>query len=682
MNRRAFLQGSACLSASFLVACAIPPIPDRPAVEMEDATGWIVRQDGHYRLLLPRAELGQGISTALKQIACDELEAFWDEVEVVLAPTSDVPGYRATVGSDSVRDYAVPLARACAALRLAIAEGRVSGTVDASGIADSELKFLKGGGYSGRGVPAVGHLEVVTGRPLYAGDVRREGMAYGRVLRAPVSPEIDSAPDGWNEIAARQVPGFIGVHADSMLRMNNSEGLGILAETPSALDRIEAALAVKWRTGERESQREIDSLLDVDTRLADGGLSHMVVETGEVGDGPWDVDMRFDIPFGPHHAIEPRAAVAEIGMDGGNVWAGSQDPFYVRKAVAARLGVDQDRLVVQPMRVGGGFGGKTLVAVEIEAAALSRLGGRPVKVQWTREQELRQGFHRPQTAHRVRVRLQDGRIAAWRHGFVSGHVIFTNAGLPAWMQTFTDFIGDDGVARGSVPDYSAPAIRVDYSLERLQVLTGPWRGLGAAPNAFAIESAMNACARQAKADPVRFRLDHIRDPRLAAVLRQAASMAGPAPHPDGAARGVACGIYKGGSYAAVIAEARWNAEGGARITGLWCAHDCGFVVNPDIVQAQCEGNLVWGVSMALFDRLEFADGRISADDFASAPVPSMGDVPPISVSLMRTDNPPSGAGETALVAGAGAIANAVANLTGEQPLRLPIDLATLGRGIR
>lgn len=679
MNRRAFLQGSACLSASFLVACAIPPIPDRPAVVMEDATGWIVHQDGRYRLLLPRAELGQGISTALKQIACDELGVAWDTVEVVLAPTSEVPVYRATVGSDSVRDYAVPLARACAALRMALARGEVSGTVDAAEIADTDLRFLKGGGYSGRRVRVEGHHEVVIGQPLFAGDVRRAGMAYGRVLRAPVSPEIDSAPEDWDEAAAKAVAGFIGVHADDMLRMNNSQGLGILAETPSALDRIEEALAVRWRTGSRASQPEIEAQLDIDARLADGDLSHTVVENGEVGDCPWDVDMRFDIPFGPHHAIEPRAAVAEIGTDSGEVWAGSQDPFYVRKAVASRLGLDQDRVVVQPMRVGGGFGGKTIVTVEIEAAVLSRLGGRPVKVQWTREQELRQGFHRPQSAHRVHVRLQEGRIAAWRHGFVSGHVIFTNAGLPAWMQTFTDFIGDDGVARGSAHDYGAPAIRVDYSLERLQVLTGPWRGLGAAPNAFAIESAMNACARQAGADPVVFRLDHIRDPRLAAVLRQAASLAGPAPELAGVARGVACGIYKGSSYAAVIAEVRWSPDGGARLTGLWCAHDCGFVVNPDIVKAQCEGNLVWGVSMTLFDRLEFADGRIAADDFVSAPVPSIGDVPPMSISLMRTDHPPSGAGETAMVAGAGAIANAVANLTGVQPTRLPIDLAALER---
>lgn len=674
MNRRNFLKGSAVLSVAFLASCAIPPIPDRPKASVEDATGWIEFADGRYRLLLPRAEMGQGIATALKQVACQELQVSWDDVDVVLASTSDIPGYRATVGSESIQDYAIPLAQACAAMREARKAGQVSGKAEAADVPLSSLKAFRDGGFVGQAMPVAGHREIVTGTPLFADDIRVANMVYGRVLRAPVSPEIESAPETWNVEAARGEAGFIAVFDDERLTMNNARGLGIVAETPGALDRIEQALRVTWSIAARGEQADIDSIMDIDARRAGGSLSNTVEDRGKIEPGRWDVDMRIDQPFGAHHAIEPRAAVADVRADSARLWVGSQDPFYARKAAADRIGQDEDAVEVQPMRIGGAFGGKTIVTVEIEAAVLSMLAGRPVKVRWTREQELRQAFHRPQTSHRIQARVKDGAIDAWQHDFSSGHVIFTNAALPAWMQSLTDFIGDTGAARGSLPDYDVPNMHVAYDLERLPVLTGPWRGLGAAPNAVAIECAMDACARHAGADPVDFRLKHIRSPRLSRVLEEAVRSAGDAPA-SGIGRGVACGIYKQNNYAAVVADVARGEDGDLRVLRMWCAHDCGRVINPDQVRAQCEGNLVWGLSMAFFDRLTFADGRISETDFFSAPIPTIQDTPEMTVSLVDEGDAPAGAGETVMVAATAAIANAVTDLTGRPVERLPINLA-------
>ena len=220
--------------------------------------------------------------------------------------------------------------------------------------------------------------------------------------------------------------------------------------------------------------------------------------------------------------------------------------------------------------------------------------------------------------------------------------------------------------------------RIEYDLMRLPVFAGPWRGLGAGPNCLVIESAIDECARKAGADPVAFRLAHIDDQRLARVLRHVATTAGWRGKPKGRAgsirrgRGVACGIYKAMSYAAVVADVEVERDGAVKVARLWCAHDCGRVINPDQVRAQCEGNLVWGLGMVLSDRLPVGASAIGASSFGDAPIPTFGQVPPMSIGLIDKGEAPSGAGETAIVAAAGAIANAVRQATGKRPARFPL----------
>lgn len=692
MKRRGFLAaagaGVAVLTVTFVTGCALPLIPKRPAPEPDDARSWIRYADGRYTLFIPRAEMGQNISTALKQIACEELGIEWAGLDVRLHDTASIRRVRATVGSESIKDYALPLAQACATLREALSAGRGSGVIEAQPLPASALRsFRTATRWVGQAAPLEQGLAIVRGEPLYAADVRLPGMLFGRVIRAPASPERVSTLVSANEVAARAVPGFVMLVRDPWLTLTASEGLGIVARTPGALDRIEAALAPQWKVEGPFEQADIDAAIDIHRRLAAGSLHKRLRSDRLATDAPWDVDLRIDIPLAAHAAIQPRAAVAAFSADGSlQVWAGTQDVFYQRDVIAKRLGLDEARVTIHGLRVGGAFGGKTICTVELEAALLARAAKTPIKVQWTRAQELQLGFHRPPSSHRLRARLKDGRLTDWWHAFASSHILFANAIVPAWMQRLTDVIGDDGVARGALLPYRAAAQRIEFDLVRLPVLTGPWRGLGAGPNGFAIESTIDECARKAGIDPVKFRLDHIDDPRLARVLHRASEAAdwranGKPASPEGNAkrgRGVACGIYKAASYVAVVADVEVDARTGqVRVTRLWCAHDCGRVINPDQVRAQCEGNLVWGIGMALTERLPVAGSGIAASTFADSPIPRFPDISAMEVLIVDEGDPPTGAGETAIVAAAAAVSNAVRDATGVRVTRLPLTAADL-----
>lgn len=685
MKRRSFLTAAAgglvvAIGAGAGVWSQVPVIPKRPAPDAQGALGWISHRDGRYTLTLPRTEMGQNISTALKQIACTELGAEWDLVDLRLHDTA-MPRVKATVGSESVKLFAEPLAQACAALRDALAAGRVTGQVTVAERPLSQLRAFRSGGLIGAAPEIVHGREIVTGAQIYASDVRRPGMLFGRVLRAPASTEISSRPSRWNEEAARALPGFVALVEDCGPPIGKAEGLGIVASRPGALDAIAEALEVEWEVAGSHPRSDIDRAIDIDTRLAEAGLPHIVLD-GVPADGPWDVDLRIDIPLAAHGSIEPRAAGAEWSAGALTVWAGTQDAFYVRDVLADAFDLTTAAVTVQSCRIGGGFGGRTICMVEPEAAALARASGAPVKVIWTRAQEFALGFHRPPSSHRIRARLENGRIGDWDHAQVSSHIIFTPAAMPEWMQTGADLVaGDPGVARGMAAPYVLGRARAGYDAIRLPVHTGPWRGLGAGPNGLAIESAIDEAAIAAGVDPLAFRLAHIGEPRLAAVLRRAAEIAAwgdpPASGDRRTGRGIACGIYKQTSFAAAVADVTVDARGHVKVTRLWCVHDCGLVINPDQVRAQCEGNLVWSLGMVLSDALPLEHGRVSAETFADAPIPRLSEVPPIRVELIRSDRSPSGAGETAIVAGPGAIANAIRAATGRRPSRFPVQAEDL-----
>lgn len=696
MKRRHLLAGAglAAITVTFGGCTLVPVIPKRPTPGAEDAQGWIRHADGRYTLWVPCTEMGQQISTALQGLAAAELGVPPQAVQLRLPGTGDIARVRATVGSASVQDFALPLAQACATLREALARGAAAGTLPAQPLPASALRSFQAlaGARTGTpgSAPPAGYLHaIVTGQPLFAGDTRLPGMLYGRVLRAPVSAELESRPGTMNEGAARADPACVTVVRSPLLQQMGSLGVGIVARSPAALDRIEAALAVQWQVDGSFGPGEIAARIDIDQHLARGALRHTPRSDAMPEGGAWSVDLRMDVPLAAHAPIEPRSATAAWAREPQRaqagqpqpllrVWAGTQDLFYVRDVLARNFSLDAEQIEVQACRVGGGFGGRTLCTVELEAAVLAQAAGAPVKVHWSRAQEFAQGFQRPPSSHRVRARMHQGRITHWWHAFASSHILFTPAAMPVWMQTLADFAGDSGVARGSQLAYAVPHQRIEFAARRLPVHTGPWRGLGAGPNTLVVESAMDECARHAGADPLAWRLAHTTDARLAAAFERVAREARWHERPISDAttlrgRGIAGGIYKGLSYAAAVADVAVDrATGQVRVTALWCAHDCGLVLQPDGVRAQTEGNLVWCLGMVLLEELPLAASRVAAATFADYPLARMGDVPPLHVHLIDSSAPPTGAGETAMVAGAGAIANALRDATGVRFTRFPV----------
>lgn len=683
MNRRNFLQASSAALFVSLGGCSfIPPIPSRPAATSEAALGWLKYENKKYTLMLPRIEMGQGIEEGLKQIACTELEISLSDLEVSYQVTTDMELVKATVGSDSIREFSVPLAQAAATLRDAIAHGTLTGELQVTERPLDELNLFNHKGSIGHSPQIEKITEIITGKPLFAGDIRLPHMLYGRVLRAPSSLELTSFPENWSEKAAMGIAGFAGIVKDPRLVYGQSEGLGILAKTPGALDRLESALNIQWYIEASTQPLEVEGLLRDGHNLCEQTPEYTLKTDDMSGVNNWDVDLTFKLPPAGHNPIETRTAVATVSDTHVELWCGSQDVFYVRNVVCKQLDRDESNVHVHAMRVGGAFGGRTICSVELEAAILAEHIQKPVKVQWTRHQEVTQGFMRPPNIARIRAKSAKGQITHWQHHISSSHILFTNAALPKWMQAITDiFVGDKGVARGALPAYQFEKLDIGYDLTRLPIHTGPWRGLGASPNSLMIESAVDEMAYQTQMDPLLFRLSHLKDPRLIAVLEDVAKRsdwqnrwrANVSNTETQTGIGIAAGIYKDMSYVAVVAVVSVDKNGDVKIKQLYCVHDCGLVINPDRVRAQIEGNLIWGMGIVLSDNQPIENGAVKLDSFGEIELPRISQIPTMEIKLIHSDAAPTGAGETAIVAAPAAIVNAIRNATGIRPTTFPIS---------
>jgi isoquinoline 1-oxidoreductase subunit beta len=712
LSRRSFLVISG-LSASFLWGCSsIPAIPKRPQLNTEAALGWIsLTAEGQWRLYCPRMEMGQNILSSLREIAALELGIAPEQIQAQLPSTADIALVKATVGSDSIKELCLPMARACYALRMELerrtaarAGSKVSlkelasppMKVEVKDVAQDQLQFFQTPALQAYKPKSFAQAEsILRGQALFTGDVRLPGMLFAIVLRSPWA-DRDLVPTQllrWNEAAVRAVPGFHAIVTHRLLA-----GPALVATRMSAIELMRAAAQAQWSQPETVLPDPIQ-MVDVDLALAAGSFTK---NKGSVQAGEWAVNMRLDVPSASHAFIEPRCAVAQPKENGTMlVWCGTQDLFYVRDVIRRDLDVSIEKVQVQAMRIGGAFGGKTIATVEREAALIAKALNAPVKVQWSRADEFQAGYHRQPTSQHIRARLNaQGMISDWQHSLSTSHVLFTNAVAPAWMQRFTNVIGDDGAARGQAPVYGFARQQLSLQLTRLPLLTGPWRGLGAGPNVLAIEMAMDAAALAAKKDPVAFRLAHLKSTvnghesagdrlRLAHCLERVVILEKNKPFVAKTvvgktfsnekvihARGVACGAYKAMSYAAAVAhiELIVNHKQGVqsiRVLKLWCTHDCGRMIDAQGVLAQVEGNLVWTIGMVLKEHLLAPKGTPTTLNFFDYSIPRISDTPEMEIELLDSNVAPSGAGETAMVAGAGAIANAVTRALRELGLPTP-----------
>ena len=713
LSRRTFLTRSGWTAAGITIAATVsgcslvPALPSRNELTETDAFTWLqLKPDGRFLFCSPRQEIGQGISSTLNLVIARELGVALEQVEVIAPDTSIIAQAKSTVGSESIKDFLAPVTeishimsgtlRARAALNFGTKPADVTFTgkefVSGNGSRLSLSELAAGApilldpseaptatkplqpkppSHLPSSVPTDRIADIVTGAPLFAGDIQLPGLVHGAFMRAPQLG------------ATLSTASFDAIPQDQVLaRYFDGERAGLVALTQTtlveALDLVEAT----WEIKEPTSQEAINTSLALVEPV--GELEHIVLETAGKPNEQADIDVSISIPFAAHAAIEPRAAVARWSESSGptlEIWTGTQDAFYVRSHIAKHFGLSEEEVVVYSQRVGGGFGGRTLCTVELEAALLAKEVGRPVKVQWSRPDEFQEGFHRPPSKHRIKASTnEDGALTDWSHGFKSGHVIFTSAAMPPWMQAVTSFASDPGTARGAKMPYAANRAEVAFSDVRMPVNTGPWRGLGAAPNNFAIETAIDQMASNKGLDPLAFRLVNLppEHKRLSTCLEKVAKNADwqGRSTTDRSARGIACGIYKGETYVAVIADVDIDRETGTfQVTRLTCTHDCGRVINADQVRAQIEGNLIWGLGMAKSEELSVEQGRLSADYLGDYQIPTIANAPIISIELIEPENTaPVGAGEAAIVASGAAIANAVAAFSGHPITELPIRL--------
>lgn len=723
LPRRRLLQAAGWAAAGLTVAWllprpALPILPSTAPPGPDEGVAWLqMRPDGRLSLMAPVHELGQGTALGLAQIAAEELNLGLEAVELRTPSTAELPRMRFTTGSQGIALHAAPVARAAAALREAL-RARAAQRL---GLPEAVLTEVEGGfaapdgtqlGYAalaagapvllapGRLPPAALHSldphrvkrqvgqpaplpearAIVTGAALFTADLRLPGMAYGRCVQPPSADARIAAVEAG---AAAALPGVLRVVVDAPRGL-----VGVVAETPGALDRAMAVLRVTWDRPAPLDMVALDRLLDVDRALGQGRLAHRILDEG-VDAGPWDIDLRLDLPALHHAAQEPRAAMARFarrdGVETVEVWTGTQDLFVNRRKLAAELGWPVERVILHALRVGGAFGGRAQYDVVREAALLARAAGRPVRVVWSREDEFRADRARPPSAHRIRARADAaGRLSDWWHACVTGPVLLTEMLGPPWLVGAARLaIADFGATRGIVPPYAVPRRRVEMTDVTLPVPTGPWRGLGAVPNTLAIELAMEALARRLGRDPVAFRLANLGPgaARLRACLVRARDLGAALPLPPGPGfgRGHACGTYHDASHIACAADVAVDpVTRSIRVLRVCCALDIGLVVNPDRVRAQVEGCVIMAIGQLLHEAACLDVGGFAARRFADYPMARLADVPAIEVALLgEAATPPAGAGEVALIAALPALVNAVRDATGHTATRLPIRPADL-----
>jgi isoquinoline 1-oxidoreductase len=618
---------------------------------------WLhVGGDGRVTLFTGKVSVGQGTRAALALLAAEELGIPPHRVRVVMGDTDMCPFDLGTFGSRGMPVAGRATRLVAAGAREALQALAGGGRVDAESLHDllggRRLVELVGSGtrpapparwtVAGREHADPATWDAVTGARRFTTDIVRDGMLQGRVLRPPaLGAELVSAD--LSEVEA--VEGAVGVHEDGLA--------GAVApsfrEATLALERVRA----RWAETPQPPGAE----------LAEHLRSHPVEIDGwggaeEQRDGDPDGAMAaaastlaetYTTAYIAHTPLETRAAVAEWAGGRLTVWVGSQRPFEIRRVLALELGLDEASVRVIVPDTGAGFGGKHTPEVALSAARMARAAQRPVKVRWTREEEFRWGYFRPAAVIDVASGVDaGGRLSAWT-------LVNINSGSAA--------IGCP---------YDVPNQWIRFQPADSPLPQGAYRSLAAVANTFARESHVDRVARGLERDAVEYRLAHLSDDRLRAVLEAAADRAGwPDPAP-GRGLGIAASVEKGG-YVATCAEVDPAAAGGWRVTRIVTAFECGAIVHPWNLRAQVEGATVMGLGGALFEAVRFDRGRVLNASLAEYRVPRFSDVPPIEVVLLdRPDIEPAGGGETPITAVAPAIANALAAAGGGQLNALPL----------
>ena len=679
--------------------------------------------DGVVTIATGKVEYGQGVWTALAQIAAEELDVRLARVRVAPVSTATSPDEGTTSGSKSIEDSGTALRQACAQARralLAAAAGRLGADPAALGVRDGEVVTSAGGtglsywslggpglrdaagppvaakpcaqwSVAGRSAPRIDIPDKVTGRPRFLHDLLLPGMLFGRVVRPPaVAAELQAV--GQADLPA----GVVDVVTDGSF-------LGVVAETDAAARAAARRVghAARWKV--RDSLPDEDDLrsfllgepaeISVIARRRDPAAAARATRT---------LTAEFSRPFLAHASMAPSCAIAQVRDGTVTVWTHSQGIFALHRALAAGLDIEPRRLVVRHAEGAGAYGHNGADDAALDAVLLARAPacrGRPVRVMWSREDEMAWAPLGSAMLARLSAGLgPDGRIQSWRQDVWSnGFLGRPGTGGEPRLLALAHLAGGQpmsaapdgppvpviGSVRNSLPGYDIPDVEVTrHRLLTMPIRTSSLRSLGAFLNVFAIESFMDELAAEAGADPVAFRLAHVADPRARRVIEQAAQMAGwPVRRGQDAGLGIGYARYKGTSgYCAAVAEV--EAATDVRLRRLWLAVDVGRVINPDGVINQAEGGAVQSASWVLRERVRFDRAAITSVSWDSYPILRFTEVPDVTVRIVAAPGEQeSGAGEVAQGPVAGAIGNAVAAAVGVRVRDLPLTRDQIIRAI-
>lgn len=696
-TRRSFLAGASAVAGTALV---IPfrldaASPQQPAAAATPQSYIRIDTSGRVTFLLPTCEMGQGTHTGQAQILAEELGADWSSV-VAEMPTRPGPDYRIpfigqmrSVGSFGIRFWHDPLRRAAAQAREMLTEAAAARLKVAPSTLRAENGFIVDPGtgraisfgdlvedamalpvpenptfrpdkerrLTGRAVPRLDTPAKVTGRAIYSIDVQREGMLYGAVRLAQVfSADVEAIDD----TSVASMPGVVAV-------VRVPRGAVVVADSWWRAKQAADALDITFtRTpADNLSTSEIDTRLraaldrpDVPVTTLRGDAAATLSSQGTV------VEADYAVPLLTHVSMEPINCTAESTEDRTELWIGTQGPDVLRMTLERALQVPAEKLFINTTYLGGGFGRKTHGEIALQAALASRaVGGRPVKVLWAREDDVRQGQYRQTMMCRFRAVLDNaGDIVAMRIRLAGPQMGLEYGFDPERMAQATGNVGNfDPFSVGGLSDmrYVIPNFVVEHAVVDLPMPLCPWRSISHSFNGFFFESFMDECANAAGRDPLEYRRSHCTgQTRMLAVLDRVADMSRwHEPTPDGVARGLAV-VESYGSYVAQVVEARTDGDG-IRVARVHAAIDCGRAINPGQVETQIQGAVMDALGAAMRQKVTIRDGHAEQANFYDYPLLRMEEAPHVAVSIVDIGSPLGGVGEPGIPPVAPALANAL-----------------------
>ncbi len=645
-----------------------------------DIAAWLhIGEDGRVTVYTGKAEVGQNIRTSLTQVVAEELHADPGSIHLVMADTQLTPFDTGTFGSRTTPDMSRRLRRTAAAAReMLIDLAAESWKVDRSLLSASHGSIVRAKSgeslsfgkltkgqrltrtvadqapssspeqwtIAGHSQPKVDGRSFVTGKHEYASDIKLPGMLHGKVLRPP---SFGATLESVDTSKAQAMPGVIVVH--------DGDFVAVAAPTNHLAVRALAAVDARWKPGPPISAKTLFDEMRRQGRQArsarNGSNTREPSASNKHSDGAAEIRLEatYTIAYIAHAPLEPRAAVANWDIGKLTVWTGTQRPFGVRSDLSGAFGLSDQAVRVIVPDTGAGYGGKHTGEAAVEAARIARTAKKPVKLVWTREEEFTWAYFRPAGVIEIAsAARKDGSLTAWEfHNYNSGR-------------------------SGIDTPYAVPSPEVASHQVSSPLRQGSYRALASTANHFARESHMDDLAHAAHIDPLEFRRKNLKDPRLLAAIEAAATAFGWGRKiKSGHGFGIAAGTEKG-SFVATCAEVAVDPSSGrVQVVRAVSAFECGAIINPDHLKNQVEGAMLMGIGGALFEAIDFEDGRILNPRFSKYRVPRFRDTPQIEVVLLdRKDLAPAGAGETPIIAIAPAIGNAIFDATGVRIRSLPM----------